>query len=118
MRGASTPTHAREMAKKRAKTSRGARVNARPGARGRQARSRPQNIALEGLRGPLAEPLTARVRSVDCAKSGFGIPILYPSLKLSAGRLHLGGRFNVISGMPRRGLAAFATDGLFRSSFE
>jgi len=76
MSGASTPTHARERAKKRAKTSRGARVNARPGARGRQARSRPQNIALEGLRGPLAEPLTARVRSVHCAKSGFGIPIL------------------------------------------
>ena len=61
MSGASTPTHAREMEK----TPSGARVNASPGARGRQARSRPQNIALEGLRGPLAGPLTARVRTLD-----------------------------------------------------
>ncbi len=40
------------------------------------------------------------------------------SVSVSADRLHVGGRFSGISGIPRRGFAAFATDGLFRSSFE
>lgn len=40
------------------------------------------------------------------------------SVSLSADRLHVGGRFSRIGGIARRGLAAFATDGLFRSSFE
>ena len=41
-----------------------------------EQRSRPQNSACEGLRGPRAGPLTARVRSVHFGNSGCGSTIL------------------------------------------